>query len=122
MTQRNRSRRCPVCTLTHTPLCPPPPAAWPARALIDAAAGTRRMAEALGWRAPSGGLADRLLDDITADRWAVACGLHPELVWPGWCDAGLTVGDRQAVESGGWRPAWEWAEAQRSTATRGTAA
>ena len=63
-----------------------------------------------------------MLDDITADRWAVACGLHPELVWPGWCDAGLTVGDRQAIESGGWRPAWEWAEAQRSTATRGTAA
>ena len=121
MTQRNRSRRCPVCSLWHRsgfPPCTVFAPRWPVEPLVVAVGGRGGLAARVGhvaWRAG-------MLDDITADRWAVACGLHPELVWPGWCDAGLTVGDRQAVESGGWRPAWEWAEAQRSTATRGTAA
>lgn len=121
MTQRNRSRRCPVCSLCHRsgfPACTVFAPCWPVEALAAAVGGLDVLAARVGDGVRRAGM----LSDAMADRWAVACGLHPELVWPGWCDAGLTVGDRQAIESGGWRPAWEWAEAQRSTATRGTAA
>lgn len=50
------------------------------------------------------------LTDRQADTWAVRCGLHPAMVWPGWIEHGLTEGDRQFVFGSegcepGWRPA-----------------
>jgi hypothetical protein len=47
-----------------------------------------QLAEAIGWERTIGrrweqrGLTDRLADHV-----AVAVGLHPAEVWPGWCEA-----------------------------------
>lgn len=46
----------------------------------------------------------------TADRYAIAAGLHPAMVWSSFIDDGLTVTDRMFVD-GGWRTAWLWREA-----------
>ena len=54
------------------------------------------------------------LDEYQADRVAVALGTHPSLIWgqDRWREEGLTVLDDVFVNHGGWRPAWEWMEAQ----------
>lgn len=85
---------------------------WDLAPLLEAARTTRtglcRKTGASGgsvYEAAKNGLSDRM-----ADRWAIACGLHPAMVWDGWIDAGLTPRDRQLVEHG-WRPAWLWNEA-----------
>ena len=94
------------------PLCTSTAPSWPAAPLVDLVGGPSELARLLGWK-KAGGIRDRMITDECADRWAITCGFHPEQVWPGWCDAGLTAGDRHAIESGGWRPAWEWMEARR---------
>lgn len=98
--------RCGVCTLRHKPYCTavPKDMRWPFDALVAAVAGGEQaLAERFGWktviRARDG------LTDVMADRLATRCGLHPNEVWSGWCDAALTSHDRQFVAEG-WRPAW----------------
>jgi len=99
--------RCPRCSLVHSPLCPTE-RRWPLTALLAAMAGrgSTNPATDLGtggeaWtRAQLHGLTD-----TTADRWAIKAGFHPAQVWPAWIDAGLSVTDRQFLETG-WRRAW----------------
>ena len=51
------------------------------------------------------------IPEPVADRWATRLGLHPVQVWGWeWVDAGLSVTDRQYLDSG-WRQAWEHSEA-----------
>lgn len=118
-------RSCPACTLVHWPRCPGTTGLrWPLGPLLDAIGATSHqgLMRQLGY---SGGTLSQAavvgLTDAQADRWAVASGMHPAEVWPGWTDAGLTVVDAQFV-SGGWRPAWEWTELDRPAAAKGVAA
>ena len=105
-------RSCPDCSLRHDGgRCQPLPM-WPTKPLLDRCGGVRGLCQALGWN-PKGGLPDMITDKI-ADRWATRLGLHPEVVWPGWLEAGLTPRDRRFLEGNGWRQAWLWQEAQRS--------
>lgn len=53
---------------------------------------------------------ERGLTALVADRLAIKAGLHPAMVWPSWVDDGLTVVDRQFIETG-WRTAWLYREA-----------
>ena len=62
---------------------------WPTAPLLAAAGSTRRLCTLLGWARTRG--IPAMLSDRQADRWAVACGYHPEEIWPGWCAAGLPV-------------------------------
>ena len=78
--------------------------------LIEAAGSRARVAAALD----SGNVARAVregLTDVQADRWAVALGLHPAMVWPGWFDAALRGLDAVHVAEG-WRQAWLHDEAQ----------
>ena len=52
-----------------------------------------------------------MLTDEQADRCAVALGLHPSQVWPGWDEAGLSVLDAMFLRSG-WRRAWEFEQSE----------
>lgn len=104
-------KRCGICATWHLPPCVATDRTWPSAALIARIGSATKVAAVMGVaraRMPE------LLTDKQADRLAVRCGLHPEQVWPGWCEAGLTVGDDLFVNGGGWRQAWEWAEAQRN--------
>lgn len=70
---------------------------WPAEALSRWAGSVPAAAEAAGLTRRTGyRWAERgaLLDDWTADRAAVALGLHPAMVWPGWF-AEAPVGSRR---------------------------
>lgn len=100
---------CGICHVRHRPNCTAAPKGtrWPLAPLAPLAAavgGEARLADRWDWsqiiRARDEGLTD-----VMADRWATRCRLHPEQVWPGWCDAALTPHDRQFVAEG-WRPAW----------------
>jgi hypothetical protein len=99
---------CGICTLRHTPMCVATDATWPTADLVKAV-GADRVRAAWGRNGPP----PERLSDRRADAWAVACGLHPELVWPGWCEAALTPRDARMM-AGGWRPAWLWLEAQQA--------
>lgn len=94
------SRPCPRCTLRHHPNCPTP--TWPTAPLVELAGGTRALCRALGWT--DKGFPERVTDAV-ADRYATRLGFHPDQVWPGWTEAGLTVHDAAFV-AGGWRRAW----------------
>lgn len=98
--------RCQVCSTNHTPRCLSTALAlkWPTSALIEAVGGWGSLANTLGWET-QGGLPE-YVSDVRADSLACRCGLHPELVWPGWIDAGLTDRDRRFVNDGGWRQGW----------------
>lgn len=109
-----RSWICPRCSVKHSPMCEE--RMWPIEPLLDRFVPEYGVTE-LGKRLGCGHhrfveLADAGLTDVMADRWATRLGLHPEAIWPGWCDAGLTVADRWFMESG-WRQVFEWTEANR---------
>lgn len=63
--------QCPYC----------PDGCFSLTELADATGFSRRTATR--WRAAGG------LDDRMADAAAVALGLHPALIWPGWTEAGV---------------------------------
>lgn len=101
-------RRCPLCTLCHSPHCYAVPKAtrWDVEPLIQRV-GVGRATELFGdelRKARRAGLTDN-----KADRWAVRAGLHPEEVWPGWCEKALTPLDAIHVDEGR-RSAWLWRE------------
>lgn len=96
--------RCGICGCYHAPRCRATHRMWPSAPLLAVPGVTDR---------PKPSDVPDLLDDRSADLWAVKLGLHPEQVWPGWCDAALTVSDDLFVNGGGWRQAWEWAEEQK---------
>lgn len=102
--------RCQTCSVIHAPKCPTSASTlrWPTQALLDAVGGLQGLADRLGWTSSKGH--PPLLSDQAADHYAVRCGLHPEQVWPGWCDAGLTDRDYRFIHNGGWRQAWIWDE------------
>lgn len=86
---------------------------YPLQNLVDAA-GCRSAGE-LGRRLGISGTTLQQavnlgLSDVQADHWSVRAGLHPESVWPGWTDAGLSVLDSTFPLTSWWRHAWEWAE------------
>ena len=117
------SRRCPTCSLYHAPRCATD-RQWPTGPLLAAA---DRLHSTLTWRdtedavrAALGVSRDTLrlwrkvpamLTDEQADRYAVALGLHPSQVWPGWDEAGLSVLDAMFLRSG-WRRAWEFEQSE----------
>ena len=104
------SRRCPDCAIRHAGgRCHPLPM-WPLTPLLVKCGGIARLKAALVNK-PNGGFPD-LISDEQADRWAIRCGFHPNQVWPGWSDAGLTERDRLFIESGGWRRSWLWQQEQ----------
>ena len=82
---------------------------WPVQPLVDRCGGVRKMCASAGIEPK--GIPD-LISDVQADRWAIRCGYHPNQVWPGWSDAGLTERDRLFIESGGWRQSWLWQQEQ----------
>jgi len=88
---------------------------WPTKPLIDRYGSGRALMEALGMT--SKGLPD-MLSDVQSDRWAIRLGLHPNEVWPGWSDAGLTCRDRRFLEGNGWRTAWLWNETHQPAEER----
>lgn len=107
--------RCIPCGVRHFPKCKAPAAdrVWPLQPLMDIMGRDFMLAR---WEQQSLYRAmETGLSDARADAWAVRCGLHPESVWPGWCDAALTEMDRAHL-AGGWRQAWEWAEAHPTPA------
>ena len=107
------SKRCPDCAIRHRGgRCHPLPV-WPTKPLLERCGGLKVLYEALGWSANRGAVPD-MISDATADRWAVRCGFHPDQVWPGWSEAGLTLRDRRFLDGNGWRQAWLWQEAQRA--------
>ena len=104
----SRHFRCPDCGLHHRGgRCHPLPM-WPTKPLVDRCGGERALQEAMGATA-KGGLPD-MISDVVSDRWATKLGLHPNDIWPGWSDAGLTPRDRRFLEGNGWRQAWLWNE------------
>jgi hypothetical protein len=52
----------------------------------------------------------RGLNALQADVWAVACGLHPAIVWPGWLGTPLPVRGRRGTGGTGsvrpWGQGW----------------
>ena len=117
------SRRCPTCSLYHAPHCATG-RQWPTTPLLAAA---DRLHSTLTWRDTEDAVRTALgvsrdtlrlwrkvpamLTDEQADRYAVALGLHPSQVWPGWDEAGLSVLDAVFLRSG-WRQAWEFEGAE----------
>lgn len=103
---------CNVCTLRHVPRCSHRPT-WPLEPLLDAVRCLthERTLDRLGRKSREVDVAAQSgLSDEQADRWAIRAGLHPAQVWGWeWVEAGLSVVDRQFMESG-WRPAWEFGE------------
>jgi hypothetical protein len=98
--------------------CQQPDRRWPLTPLLEQVGGTHSMLVKRGGvsgrdvaRAAELGLSDR-----QADHWALRCGLHPAMVWPGWAAAALTPLDDQFINRGGWRPAYLHLE---HTMTRG---
>lgn len=123
-------RRCPVCKLNHPngprrAMCVQVPHRWPLGPLVamtgqkdpgEINRALQRETNELRRAAEFG------LTDDQADRWAIRAGYHPAQVWgPEWIDAGLSVVDRQFLDSG-WRQAWVHAENERSNATQEVAA
>lgn len=108
--------KCPVCSLRHSPLCDPGERRWPVAPLVALVGGAAELCRRLGWEDARGHHGD--LSDAVADRWAITCGYHPEQVWPGWCEAGLTDRDYRFVHHGGWRQSWLWLERLREAAER----
>lgn len=96
---------CPVCSLRHSPRCALVPHTWPLEPLLDLLGQRSAPRTFLASGAEIQRAADEGLSDVMADRWAIRAGVHPAQVWPGWCDAALTVVDRQMLE-GGWRHVW----------------
>lgn len=92
---------------------PNEPRPWPYAALVaKAQVGVGELSRLAGVSGTTVESArTRGLTDRQADRWAVACGLHPSLVWPRWDEAGLLVTDDLAINGNGWRQAWLHAEA-----------
>ena len=79
---------------------------WPAQPLLDLGYSHHRLAVILHMSGTR--LVHHLehgLTDWQADRAAIRLGTLPHLVWPGWVDAGLSVVDRDYLDSG-WRQAW----------------
>lgn len=114
---KQRSRQtCQVCTLSHTPRCQPPVAelSWPTAPLVRLVGGPAALARLLGWSEQRS--IQPFVGDVAADHLATRCRLHPEVVWPGWIEAGLTERDRRFVNEGGWRQAWLWWERLREAA------
>ena len=106
-------RRCPDCAMRHPGgRCHPLPM-WPTRPVVEFCGGQKALYEALGWSTNHGGPPD-MISDATADYWATRIGVHPDVIWPGWSEAGLTPRDRRFLEGNGWRQAWLWQEAQRA--------
>lgn len=97
--------RCGICTLHHTvqTRCKATERTWPTAPLAAVVGGAAKLVDRLDLKV----LPDEI-SDVQADRWATRLGLHPEQVWPGWLDEGLSVLDRMHLDSG-WRQAWEWA-------------
>ena len=113
MTAHSPKRRCPDCTLFHNGgRCHPLPM-WPAKPLVDRFGSVHALQDAMGIGIR--GNPPDLISDVQADRWATALGLHPNEVWPGWSDAGLTASDRRFIDGGGWRRAWLYLEERRTT-------
>lgn len=110
------AHRCAVCAVMHSPMCPPSTVdlGWPTEDLIRAVGGGRELTTRLGWHTQP--QFPEFLTDVQADRWAVACGHHPEQVWPGWIEAGLSPRDDLFVNGGGWRQGWLHLEASRVVA------
>lgn len=103
--------RCPDCAIRHTGgRCHPLPM-WPTAPLIARYGSGKALLAAIG-NVPRG--VPDMISDETADRWATQLGLHPDAIWPGWSEAGLTPRDRRFLEGNGWRQAWLWQEAQRN--------
>lgn len=103
-------KKCSLCLTWHTPMCSAVPKStrWPVEPLIRLAGGYSALQDKTG----RGNVARAIregLTDLLADRWAVACGFHPEQVWPGWVEAALRVVDAEAIE--GSRRVWLWREA-----------
>lgn len=101
-------QECTICTTRHTPRCPQR-GPWPVAPLLAWMPGLEphEMAARLGCQVVDLTRFDLSgLPDDVADRWATRLRLHPNDVWPGWSDAGLTVVDAQRLTAGGWRHAW----------------
>lgn len=103
--------RCGICGHYHAPMCMATYAVWPTAALIETVGSWERVNRLTGWDLDGAELPE-FLTDRRADHLAIRCGLHPEMVWPGWCEAALTESDRRFVFEGGWRQAWVWGESQ----------
>ena len=95
------------------------PRIWPLWPLTAKAKCTRSQLSF--WAGVSGEAVKRAaeegLTDLEADRWAVACGLHPSQVWPRWDEHGLGPLD-EAHLAGGNRALWLWAEDQADEGER----
>ena len=106
---------CKVCSVRHTPHCSTPTrdATWPTAPLLKIVGGPANLARNVGTDCKG---IPEFVGDRQADSMAVACGLHPEMVWPGWCEAGLTDRDRRFVNEGGWRQSWLHLERLRAAA------
>jgi hypothetical protein len=110
--RRRTNRNCPRCDIRHHPYCRATDATWPTAALDALVLGGREAVLARLGRKDSKPLPEQLTD-VQADVAAIRLGYHPEQVWPGWLDAGLSRRDRAMVECGGWRQAWLWLEDER---------
>ena len=81
---------------------------WPVAPLVAAAGSAYQLQLVLESRGIIIGQSSLtgLIGDKRADRYAIALGLHPSMVWPEWDAAGMTVLDEMHVNGGGWRHAW----------------
>lgn len=104
----DRDRRiCGICKLRHKDKCVATDQRWPVDPLVAFCGSTAEVCRRLGWE-HKGLPVD--LSDTQADRYATRLGLHPEVLWPGWTEHGLSAVDRARLD-GGWRPAWLWSAA-----------
>ena len=120
-TRHPKAAPCPTCPLcgchandhprvaSRVQWCRAVTRTWPSAPLVALLGSQERLLDCLGM---SNGSMVAELSDSQADRWAIRCGYHPNQVWPGWSDAGLTERDRLFIESGGWRQSWLWQQEQ----------
>lgn len=112
------AHRCQVCAVMHHPKCLSATGdlGWPVADLVRVVGSGAEVASRMGWSSRNS--FPVLLSDVQADRWAVACGYHPEQVWSGWIVAGLSPRDDLFVNGGGWRQSWLHLERLRAEAER----
>ena len=107
-----KPQNCRYCTIRHTPKCTDPNR-WPVQPLIEL---IEHRTDPLVLFTVSHAELHRVMQDgmstFQADRWCIRAGYHPAQVYgPSWFEAGLSVVDRQFLDSG-WRQGWLYSEDQ----------